>query len=148
VGLSQLLCVSWLLAQNVVSLEAGLSSLTRLWSGHLVMHFRGHLFFIQSNLWLRGLRCAPQITGFTVTGYPPLLLSDKISTSQLLHLLTLWLLAPESERVFHHALTSPARPSITEGNHELSLSSTPSGSCFKTAIWRHSKPSHPSAGTA
>jgi len=41
VGLSQLLCIDWLLAWNVVSSEAGLSSVTRLWSGHLDMCIRG-----------------------------------------------------------------------------------------------------------
>jgi len=41
VGLSQLLCIDWLLAWNVVSSEAGLSSVTRLRSGHLVMWIRG-----------------------------------------------------------------------------------------------------------
>ena len=85
VGLSQLLCIDWLLAWNVVSSEAGLSSVTRLQSGHLGMCIRGPLCFIQSNLWsnlwLRSLRGTPQITGFTVMGYPPLLFSDKISTS-------------------------------------------------------------------
>jgi len=34
---------------------------------------------------------------------PPLFLSDKVSTIQLLPLLTLWLLAPESEHVFYLA---------------------------------------------
>jgi len=41
----------------------------------------------------------PEITWFTMMDYPPFLLSDNISTSQLLPLLTLWLLVPESERV-------------------------------------------------
>ena len=40
---------------------------------------RGQMFFIRSNLWLRSLRCTPQIPWFTVMGYPPLLLSDKRS---------------------------------------------------------------------
>jgi len=35
VGLNQLLCIDWLLAWNGMSSEAGLSSLTRLWSRHL-----------------------------------------------------------------------------------------------------------------
>jgi len=39
--LSQLLGIDWLLAWNVVSPEVGLSSLTRLWSRHLGMLFRG-----------------------------------------------------------------------------------------------------------
>ena len=39
---------------------------------------------------------APQITEFTVMGYPPLLLSDKISSSYLLPLLALRLLMPQS----------------------------------------------------
>ena len=41
VGLSQLLCVDWLLAWNVMSSEAGLSSLTHQWSGHLGVCFWG-----------------------------------------------------------------------------------------------------------
>jgi len=41
VGRSQLLCIDWLLAWNLVSSEAGLSSLTRLQSGHLGMRFQG-----------------------------------------------------------------------------------------------------------
>ena len=41
VRLSQLLCTDWLLAWNVVSSEAGLSSLTRIWCRHLGMHCRG-----------------------------------------------------------------------------------------------------------
>jgi len=41
VGLSELLCVDWLLAWNVMSSEAGLSSLTCLWSGHLCVCIRG-----------------------------------------------------------------------------------------------------------
>jgi len=41
VGLSQLLCIDWLLVWNVVSSEAGLSSVTRLRSGHLGMCIRG-----------------------------------------------------------------------------------------------------------
>jgi len=41
VGLSQLLGIDWLLAWNVVSAEAGLSSATRLRSGHLGMCIRG-----------------------------------------------------------------------------------------------------------
>jgi len=41
VGLSQLLCIYWLLAWNVMSSEAGLSSVTRLWSGHLGMRLQG-----------------------------------------------------------------------------------------------------------
>ena len=73
----------------------------------------GHLLFIRSNFWLRSLRSAPQITWFTVKGYPPWVLSDKISTSQLLPWLTLRLLAPQPEHVFCLALTSPARPPIT-----------------------------------
>ena len=79
VGLSQFLCIDWLLAWNVVSPEAGLSSLTHLWSRHLGMRFRGRLFFVQSNLWLPGLHCSPQITWFTMVGYRPLPLSDKHS---------------------------------------------------------------------
>jgi len=41
VGLSQLLCVHWLLAWNDVSSQTGLSSLTQLWSGYLCMCFQG-----------------------------------------------------------------------------------------------------------
>jgi len=41
VGLSQLLCIDWLLAWNVVWSQAGLSSVTHLWSGHLGMRFQG-----------------------------------------------------------------------------------------------------------
>jgi len=52
-----------------------------------------------SNLWLRGLPHVPEITRFTVVGYPPFLLSGKTSTSQLLPLLTPLLLAPELEHV-------------------------------------------------
>jgi len=52
-----------------------------------------------SNLWLRGLHHVPEISGFTMMVYPPFLLSDKIRASQLLPLLTPWLLAPESECV-------------------------------------------------
>jgi len=66
VGLSQLLCVDWILAWNVVLSEVGLSSLTCLQSRHLGMCSGGHLFFIWSNLWRLGLHCAPQITWFTV----------------------------------------------------------------------------------
>ena len=62
----------------------------------LVCVFGGHLCFIQSNLWLRSLQGAPQITEFTVMGYSPLLLSDKISSSYLLPLLALRLLMPQS----------------------------------------------------
>jgi len=40
-GLSQLLCIDWLLAWNVMSSEVGLGSLTCLWSGHLGMYIRG-----------------------------------------------------------------------------------------------------------
>jgi len=39
--LSQLLCIDWLLAWNVMSSEAGLSSVTRLRSRHLAMCIRG-----------------------------------------------------------------------------------------------------------
>jgi len=46
-------------------------------AGILVCASGGHLGFIQSNLWLHSLHGTPQITGFTVMGYPPLLLSDK-----------------------------------------------------------------------
>ena len=97
--------------------------------GILVCAQEGHLFFIQSNIWLHSLRRSPQITGFTVMGYPPLLLSDKINTSQLLALLTLWLLMPESEFVFHLALTSPARPSITPVYRQCSCSVPPPLQC-------------------
>jgi len=122
VGLSQLLCIDWLLAWNVVSSEAGLSSVTCLGAGILVCVFEGHLCFIQSNLWsnlwLRSLCGVPQITEFTVMGYPPLLLSDKISTSYLLPLLALRFLMPQSRDAsvrlsFVLRSTSPARPSIT-----------------------------------
>jgi len=41
VGLSQLLCVDWLLAWNVVLSEVGLHSLTHLRSGHLGMRIGG-----------------------------------------------------------------------------------------------------------
>jgi len=41
VGLSQSLCIDWLLAWNVLSSEAGLSSATRLRSGHLGMCIQG-----------------------------------------------------------------------------------------------------------
>ena len=41
VGLSQLLCAHWLLARNIVLSQAGLCSLTRLWSRHLGMFIRG-----------------------------------------------------------------------------------------------------------
>jgi len=41
VGLSQLLCMDWLLVWNVVSSEAGLSSVSRLRSGHLGMCYLG-----------------------------------------------------------------------------------------------------------
>jgi len=84
----------------------------------LVCASRGHLFFIRSNLWLRGLRGTPQITWFPVMGCPPLLLSEQMSTSQLLPLLTLQLLAPRSEHVSCLALTSPARPSSTSYNSQ------------------------------
>jgi len=40
-GSSQLLSIDLLLAWNVMSSAAGLSSLTRLWSGHLGMPFWG-----------------------------------------------------------------------------------------------------------
>jgi len=81
VGLSQLLCIDWLLAWNFVSSEAGLSTVTAYGAGILVCASAGHLCFIQSNLWLHHLRGAPQITGVTGMGYPPLLLSGKINTS-------------------------------------------------------------------
>jgi len=113
-GRSQLLCVDWLLAWNVVSLEVRLSSSTHFQSGHLGMCSGGHLFFIWSNFWLCSLHQVPEITWFTVMGYPPVLLSDKISASPLLPLLTLQLLTPESEHVFALALTSPARPSTPQ----------------------------------
>ena len=60
-----------------------------------------------SNLWLCGLPHFPEeITWFTMMGHPPFLLSDKISTSQLLPLLTpgSWCLRPIM------SLRSPARP--------------------------------------
>ena len=69
-------------------------------AGILVCAFGGQLCFIQSNLWsnlwLRSLCDSPQITEFTVMGYPPLLLSGKVSTSYLLPLLALRLLTPQS----------------------------------------------------
>jgi len=49
-------------------------------------------------------------------GYPPLLLSDKISTSYLLPLLALGLLTTSVHLSFVLHLTSPARPSITQGH--------------------------------
>ena len=52
-----------------------------------------------SNIWLCGLHHLPESTWFAMMGYPLFLLSDKISTSQLLPLLTPWLLVPESEHV-------------------------------------------------
>jgi len=66
VGLSQLLCVDWLLAWSVVSSEVGLSSSTCLRSRHFGKCSAGHLFFIRSNLWLCGLYHIPEITKFTV----------------------------------------------------------------------------------
>jgi len=65
------------------------------WASWYVL--RGAKYLI--NLWLRGLRQLLEITWFTVMGYSPFLLSGKISTSQLLPLLTPRLLAPESEYV-------------------------------------------------
>jgi len=46
-------------------------------------------------------------------GYPPLLLSDKVSTGYLLLLLALQLLTTSVRLSFVLHLTSPARPSIT-----------------------------------
>ena len=86
-------------------------------AGILVCVFGDHLCFVQSNLWsnlwLRSLRGAPQITEFTVMGCPPLLWSDKISSSYLLPLLALRLLTTSVPLSFVLHSTSPARPSIT-----------------------------------
>ena len=98
-------------------------------AGILVCVLGGQLFFVQSNpssnLWLRSLHDAQQITGFTVMGYAPLLLSDKISTSYLPPLLFLRLLTSQSRDAsvrfsFVLRLTSPARPSITRRCQEFS----------------------------
>jgi len=50
-----------------------------------------------NNPWLRSLHQVLEITWFTMMGYAPFLLSSKISASQLLPLLTPWLLVPKSE---------------------------------------------------
>jgi len=121
VGLSQLLCIDWLLVWNVVSSEAGLSSLTRLWSRHLGMCIRGPSVLypkqsLKQSLAAQRLR-APHITGFIVMDYPPLLLSDKhqlitsfVSCSALDTSVEKYL-SPSLSFDLH--LTSPARPSIT-----------------------------------
>jgi len=80
-GLSQLLCISWLLAWNVVCQKRDSAVWHAYGAGILACASRGHLVFIQSNLWLCSLRRTPQITWFTVMGCLPLLLSDKISAS-------------------------------------------------------------------
>ena len=59
-----------------------------------------------SSLWLCSLCQGREITWFTMVGYRPFLLSDKISTSQLLPLLTAWFLGLSQIM----SLTSPARP--------------------------------------
>jgi len=85
VGLSQLLCIDWLLAWNVVSSEAGLSRVTRLRSGHLGKYIRGPSVLypkqsLKQSLAMQPPQC-PTDAGFTMMGYPPLLLPDSISTS-------------------------------------------------------------------
>jgi len=82
---------------------------------------------------------APQITEFTVMGYPPLLLSDKISTSYLLPLLSLRLLMPQlrdtSVRLsFVLHSTSPARPLITSSSRRTAACGKDSrcGSSWRT----------------
>jgi len=61
VGLSQLLCIDWLLAWNVMLSEAGLS-LTHLRSGHLGVHFQGSFaLYLKQSLAVQPPR-APQIT--------------------------------------------------------------------------------------
>ena len=80
VGLSQLLCVDWLLGSwRGMSCCHKQDSAVRLayGAGILLCAQEGHLCFICSNLWLCSLHRAPQITWFTVMGYPPPLLSDK-----------------------------------------------------------------------
>jgi len=73
---------------------------TRLQSGHLGMCIRGPSVLYPKQSLKQSLAAqppgAPQISEFTVMGYPPLLLSDKVSTSYLLPLLALWLLMPQS----------------------------------------------------
>jgi len=58
-------------------------------------------------------------------GYPPLLLSDKISTSELTHLLTLQLLMPQSEYVFRLAFDKSSKAinyRLMKGHQSLGLS--------------------------
>ena len=102
-----------------MSSEAGLSSLARLRSGHLGMYFRGPSLLYPKQSLKQSLAAllAPQITWFTVMGYPPLLLSDKhqlitsfVSCSALDTSVEKYL-SPSLSFDLH--LTSPARPSIT-----------------------------------
>jgi len=111
-GLSQLLCVDWVLVWNVVSSEVGLwqFDMPLEWASWYVL--KGTICFL-SEATSGCMASVLEIIRFTMMGYPPFLLSDTISTSQLLPLFTPQLLTPESKHVFPLALTSPARPSTT-----------------------------------
>jgi len=92
-------------------------------AGILVCASGGHLCFVQrnlwSNLWLRSLRGTPQITGFTVMGYPPLLLSDKISTSYLLPLLALGSWQPQFVCLLSCTLAQVQQGHRLQPSHQL-----------------------------
>jgi len=72
VGRRPLVRIGRLSARQVMSSEAELGSLTRLWSGHLGARVQGSSALDRKPFLAAGALCeAPQVPGIAVTGHPP-----------------------------------------------------------------------------